>query len=122
MAVKSFDLRRNRTVYPIASKVVDLTLDYTSNATTISKDVTINGTIMDIFFTVPDLDAGTQCTLYLIDEDNAELYNSGLVDESATHHLTPGISLDGPNQTTVKVVTADNQTANRTFKVKIKYA
>ena len=119
MASKSIRSRRWHTDYPINREVLEIVLDHSSDATTITKDINLNGTIMDVFFVVPTLD-GTQCTLYFLDEDGDEYYNSDLVDENQTHHLTPGFSCAGT--VTVKIVTATSQTADRTFKVKILYA
>lgn len=121
------DLRGSGKKYPIACEVVDLTLAYATNATTITKDIYINGTILDMWFTVPDLNAGTQCTLSLVNADSKEIDTSNLVDESTTHHFTPGISLSGCaintiNKVTVTIVTASAQIANRDFRLEIEYA
>lgn len=119
MASTSFDLRQQGPRVPIARKVVDLTLVFGDDDTTIEEDILINGTIMSIDFVVPSLD-GTQCTLSIEDEDDDERYDSDLVDQSTTHvNLVPGICVGGTS--TVKVVTASAQTANRVFKVKIWY-
>jgi len=104
---------------PVGRHVETLTLDYDVNNTTITADIQLSGSILDVFFVVPSLD-GTQCTLYFLDEDGDEYYNSGLVDENQTHHLTPGFSCTGT--VTIKIVTASTQSADRTFKVKIIYA
>jgi len=104
---------------PVGRRVVDLTLLFGTHATIIEGDIDFYGTVLDIWFVVPALD-GTQCTLSFDDEDNTEIYTSGLLDESLTHHLIPGISYAGV--LTVKVTAATTQLANRVFKVKIIYA
>jgi len=76
------------------------------------------GSILDIWLNAPALD-GTQFTLSLEDEDDDEIYTSGLLDESTLHHLTPGISYAGT--LTVKITAVTNQLADREFRPKIIY-
>ena len=116
--VNSIDDRSSKK-RPIAREVVELTLDFSEDDTTITGDIDINGDITDILLVIPDLNAGTQCTLSLEDGDGDEIYTSGLQTESATRHISPDIPVVGT--TTVKIVTASAQIADRDFVAKIIY-
>ena len=119
MATSTIARRMRDGAPPIGRHKETMIVDFSSNDTTITADVQLNGTIYHAFVVAPALD-GTQFTFSMEDEDDDEYYSSGLLDENQTHKLDPGVSVAGT--VTLKIVTATSQTADRTFTVKLMYS
>ena len=120
MATDTLVRRMHAAAPPIGRHKETMVIAFATNATTITADVGLNGTILHAYIVAPALDVGTQFTFSIEDEDGDEIYTSGLLDENGTRNLDPGLSVCGT--ITLKIVTAGSQTANETFVVKLVYS
>ena len=103
---------------PVGRHVEVITLAYATHATIIEADVELNGTILHAYIVAPALD-GSQYTFSIDDEDNTEVYTSGLLTESTTAIKDPGVSVAGT--ITLKLTAATTQLADREFRLVLIY-
>ena len=104
---------------PIGRHVQPMVIDVSVNATTVTADVQLTGTIFHAFVIAPDL--GTdQFTFSILDEDADEYYNSGAKDGNADYFLSPGVSVVGT--ITLKIEASAAQTTDKSFNVKLLYS
>lgn len=80
MPVTDFDMASGA---PVWRRKVAITV--AQGATNAEADVVINGTVYEILFVVPDLEATGAASLKLQDEDNKTWYDSGALAEAASH-------------------------------------
>ena len=101
-----------------------ITLLYATNATTITATVELNGILMGISISAPDLDSTDTYTASILDTQGGTVWSkASLVRNTVTSVYTDSNNyyfsqpLHGTN--TLSIVTSGNQTANRTFTVYI---
>lgn len=69
--------------YPIAKKLVTITIDHTVHTTIGETDVSINGEIVGIIYDVPALDGSVTVTFKLEDKDDVEYHTKASIAENA---------------------------------------
>lgn len=96
-----------------------LVMDVSSDATTITAGLPINGLVQQIQFVVPDLDDTDTAELKILNSFDNEVYASGEKAESSTHIIN--VQRPVTKTMSLKIEASDTQSADRTFTVVIYY-
>lgn len=122
MATKCFDVDGRATKYPIARKVVTVTI---ANGQSVGQaNAVLNGHIERMIYDVPDLTGVGTLTVDLLDEDTTNLYSKAAIPENAKTVDNGMVAAATPNgiavveTVTIKATaSAGAQTGDQTIKV-----